>query len=520
MANGMPAEKVTFEDNMSNTSSNVSDGDNDLMEVADDPDDGDFRLDDYEGLGIPSGNIQQEEGDEELEYEDAVTGTKRKHALPGSMSKMAIVPRRSLQLSQAIDDNTFILEENNDFLNKPTSRVPGTFGRHDRRKGESLPAYHKRVSHELDSDDELMMQMRKHGYSDRQIAEKLAKDGRIRYDQKSISTRIMRIRLAQADNVDFLLREGYKEWEIDDDKLLVQAYALADIETNYEVERVRAWRFRKVSDYMRRLNPEALFSATACRERYNSLMTSVAQIPTEEDDDPNTRRVELETYRTRREQIRTEEKAERDAKEAAEAKAKHEARSRNAQKAEESASKNALMEADKAKRAMARAASAQMRANRALQNSAAKTERNTQIKKQKRSQEPKEPAATPKKTPTFTLPSAKYATKDTPDPRSYLSVDDLVQLCDDRGIDLPGRKNMETLVQALRDADDEYSQKELQIMCRHEHLAANVSKMTMKYQLALAAAKGCASFGPGVALAGGEEANETDGDEEMDIDVE
>jgi hypothetical protein len=60
------------------------------------------------------------------------------------------------------------------------------------------------------------MQMREKGFSDRQIADKLAKDGRVRYDQKSISTRIMRIRLAQADNVDFLLKEGYKEWEYAD----------------------------------------------------------------------------------------------------------------------------------------------------------------------------------------------------------------------------------------------------------------------------------------------------------------
>lgn len=66
-----------------------------------------------------------------------------------------------------------------------------------------------------------MLQMRENGYSDRQISEKLAKDGRIRYDQKSISTRIMRIRLAQAENVDFLLREGYKEWEFEDVSYLI-----------------------------------------------------------------------------------------------------------------------------------------------------------------------------------------------------------------------------------------------------------------------------------------------------------
>lgn len=60
------------------------------------------------------------------------------------------------------------------------------------------------------------MTMRDKGFSDRQIADKLAKDGRVRYDVKSISTRIMRIRLAQAVNVDKLLENGYKEWEFED----------------------------------------------------------------------------------------------------------------------------------------------------------------------------------------------------------------------------------------------------------------------------------------------------------------
>ena len=60
------------------------------------------------------------------------------------------------------------------------------------------------------------MKMREKGYSDRQIADKLAKDGRVRYDPKSISTRIMRIKLAQAINVDEQLKEGYKEWEFED----------------------------------------------------------------------------------------------------------------------------------------------------------------------------------------------------------------------------------------------------------------------------------------------------------------
>jgi hypothetical protein len=150
------------------------------------------------------------------EYEDNIIGQKRKRIKAGVPATNTRAFQRSAMRTQADNAKAFILEEDDALTSRPSSRVPGTFGRWNRKNGETLPAYHKRVSHELDSDDELMMEMREKGFSDRQIADKLAKDGRVRYDQKSISTRIMRIRLAQADNVDFLLREGYKEWEFDD----------------------------------------------------------------------------------------------------------------------------------------------------------------------------------------------------------------------------------------------------------------------------------------------------------------
>jgi hypothetical protein len=177
-------------------------------------------LDGPETLG-PIVDAADDEDDEntqgqDIEYEDNIIGQKRKRVKVGAPATNTRAFQRSAMRTQAGNVEAFILEEDDALTSKPSSRVPGTFGRRNRKKGETLPAYHKRVSHELDSDDELMMDMREKGFSDRQIAEKLAKDGRVRYDQKSISTRIMRIRLAQADNVDFLLREGYKEWEFDD----------------------------------------------------------------------------------------------------------------------------------------------------------------------------------------------------------------------------------------------------------------------------------------------------------------
>ena len=99
---------------------------------------------------------------------------------------------------------------------KATSRKAGSFGRHNREKGSTLPAYHKKVTHELDSDDELIVGMRDKGYSDKQISERLKKENRVRYDAKSISTRVQRIKVIQSERSDFELENGMKEWTMED----------------------------------------------------------------------------------------------------------------------------------------------------------------------------------------------------------------------------------------------------------------------------------------------------------------
>jgi flagellar biosynthesis GTPase FlhF len=282
----------------------------------------------------------------------------------------------------------------------------------------------------------------------------------------------------------------------------MQAFALADIEVNFEVERIRAWRFRKVSEYMRRLNKDALFSATACRERYNAIVDGTARIPTEMDDDPDTRRSELETYRVAREEARLKEQAEKDAQEAKERKAKEKARTLNAQKAEEVAHRRQQKESEKADRAMKRATAAQVRLQRAGENATAKTKRNAQIQKQKAALDKNttkgkgkttaitKPAPNPNNT--LVLTSAKI-TADTPDPRGYISIQDLIKTCADRGFTTKGKKK-EQMVGELRDADEEWSLAELQKMCRSKGLNVSGGKVQLRYNLALAAAQVCKSF--------------------------
>ncbi|KAF2133151.1 hypothetical protein P153DRAFT_281899 [Dothidotthia symphoricarpi CBS 119687] len=475
----------------------------DYIDGADAPADDGFKLDGYSDLGDDNDNDENYENDDneakddDSEYDDnTTTGQKRKRARP------AFSPS-----TQTTDGEAFIIEEGTNFLSTVTPHVPGTFGRRNRGPGESLPAYHRKVSATLDSDDELMMKMREKGFSDRQIADKLAKDGRVRYDQKSISTRIMRIRLAQAGNVDFLLKEGYKEWEFKDDCLLMQAYALADIEVSYELERIRAWRFRKVSEYMRRLNKATLFSETACRERYNALVEGTARIPTDLDDDPDTRRAEMEAFREAREEIRFKEQQEKEMQEARDRIAKDQTKEKNAQKAQEAADKRAAKETGKAQRAMQRAAKAQLRAQRAAENQQAKTQRNAQIKRQKDEAEKRKKKVAkvdpkPKLTPKSKAKGKEAATPVTaksktaaerPDPRSFLSLRDLAKLCADRGISTD-EKTKAQLLGEVRDADDEWTAVELKKMCKSKGLSMQGSKSVMRHQLALAAAQLFPSF--------------------------
>ncbi|KAF2712447.1 hypothetical protein K504DRAFT_426745 [Pleomassaria siparia CBS 279.74] len=426
-------------------------------------------------------------------------GPPHKKARPAFFERSTNAAKRAALRTRVEESSTFILDEDNEFMHKATSRAPGTFGRWNRSavKGEPLPAYHKKVSADLDSDDELMMTMREKGFSDKQISDKLAKDGRIRYDQKSISTRIARIRLAQADHVDYLLEEGYKEWQYDDDILLLQAYELANIEINYEMEKIRAWRFRRVSEYMRRLNADALFSAKACTSRYRALMDGTATIPSEVDDNPDQRLAEMEAFRFEREQLREVERKEKEERAKLQRKIKEETRLRNAQKAEEASTRQRDKAQARAEKAMKRAAQSAMKAEQAKQNEIAKKAVLEKIRATKLEQESKKARKHKQKDKNVTLQAkgseATTITANTPDPRLFLSIEDLRYHCAQRSLSTEG-KGKSDLVQRLQDADDQYSLIDIKNLCRSRGLNVAGTKTQLKYNLAMAIAKKFASF--------------------------
>jgi hypothetical protein len=270
---------------------------------------------------------------------------------------------------------------------------------------------------------------------------------------------------------------------------------------------------------MRRLDKDSNFSANACRVRYGQLTSGTARIPCEEDDDPETRREEREVFRLSREAEREKKAAEKETREALEKRVKDEVKIKNAQKAEEIANRRAAKEQEKANRALQRAAQAQLRMQKAAENQKAKTERNAQIKKAavspkkrgKRAKTDADAEATAKAT-TLKPKTSKAARlkeeSESVDPRSYLNITDLTNLCANRG--LPSDRTKKELVASLVDADMEWNHDQLKKMCKAKGLNASGTKTVMRYQLALKAAQSCPSFEAGMRAA------EEDKDEEGD----
>ena len=74
----------------------------------------------------------------------------------------------------------------------------------------------KRIKAELDTDDEIIMQMHSQGRQDFEISEYLATHRGLKYEPKSLISRINRIVKAQQDHQDTLLEEGLTDWHDDD----------------------------------------------------------------------------------------------------------------------------------------------------------------------------------------------------------------------------------------------------------------------------------------------------------------
>ena len=267
---------------------------------------------------------------------------------------------------------------------------------------------------------------------------------------------------------------------------------------------------------MRRLNKDALFSANACRERYNFLIEGKARIPSELDDDPEASRAEMAACRRECEKARLQKQIEKEAQAALNKKRKEEAADHVSQKAEELANKRVVKEAEKAERARKRTEKAQERAQQTLEVQKKYQARSSRAKNQaavaadistgEEAVTPVEKDVPPSdntvaRTEKVVVPTEKALsptkkimapiekrtvpfTSDTPDPRKSLSLPDLRRLCVARGLKVIG-KTKEMLLSDLRDGEHKWKLYKLKDMCSPKSLPTSGTKALLRHRLAV-----------------------------------
>lgn len=248
------------------------------------------------------------------------------------------------------------------------------------------------------------------------------------------------------------------------------------------MERLRAWRFRKVSEYMRRLNKTTIFSGEACAARYAALMDGTAVIPSEIDDDPEARKREQLEFVSKREHEREVVLRAKEKKEEEERRIKDESKARQAKKAAETAAKREAKEIEKTNRAVLRATKAQLRQQRAVENSRKKEERKSQLENEKRRRE-REKRTRDHMNSIYGLGRVKDIARHAQDPRDALSTQELRVLCQRRSLPAEGAKA--DLLKAIIDQDHDLDAADLHDLCQERKIPLGGNKTIMKYQLAL-----------------------------------
>ncbi|KAI9857390.1 MAG: hypothetical protein M1813_008293 [Trichoglossum hirsutum] len=130
----------------------------------------------------------------------------------------------------------------------------------------------KRVTAELDSEDEIIVSMKQAGKTCTQIAKRLRDEGRINYRDKTITSRYVRIMKAQAEQMEKDAAEKETQWQGDDLNALFDAVTAVDKQLMEEIEKLTKSKWQRVVGLLRTSRPGGIFSKAECERRFNRLV--------------------------------------------------------------------------------------------------------------------------------------------------------------------------------------------------------------------------------------------------------
>ncbi|KAJ9350288.1 hypothetical protein C8Q69DRAFT_522992 [Paecilomyces variotii] len=163
------------------------------------------------------------------------------------------------------------------------------------------PVHCKKVIAEMDSDDELLWNLKLAKWTEKQIHARFLAEGRTEYSQKTIGTRFCRMKKTMRDHVDNLLKAGEIDWFSKDDEALKLAISRADEKVRRIQRNLEKYKWDIVSREIKELNPLADYSGEACRDRHYAHMRGSATVPLDLRTDADTKTQALVKMRRCRE---------------------------------------------------------------------------------------------------------------------------------------------------------------------------------------------------------------------------